>query len=153
MYRLGFPSCSPLTPICLAYPAPHLTSTTRLFPPHGLWSHTGAGYLLHASLLRVSVSMSLLSPLLWKQVTGSIHLLQTRSNQGFLQPSWCLPNYSSIPVLSLCIILSSFLIRRLIRINPATYLCRTGKEGFRRIFNYLVYYFPVQKETAKLGNS
>lgn len=113
VYRWRLPSCCPFM-ICLAYPASHLTFTTRLLPPHSLWSHTGAAHLtcpLDASLLRVSVFTSLLSPWLWKQVTGSIHAFQTRSYQGFLQPSWCFFNHSSTLVLLLCIILSSFLIR------------------------------------------
>lgn len=83
VYRWGLPSCCPLTPICLAYPAPRLTFTTRLFPPHSPWSHTGAGHPacpMDARLLRVSVFMSPVCPLLWKQVTGSIHVFQTRSH-------------------------------------------------------------------------
>lgn len=109
----------------------HLDVTTmRLFPPHSLWSHTGAGHLacpLNAGLLRVSLFTSPSSPLLWKQVTGSTHVFQTRSHQGLLQPSWCLPNHPPTPVLlSPCIILASILIR------PRTFagLTKGASEGY-----------------------
>lgn len=78
------------------------------------FGHTQGLVISHAHWMQISwVSLftSSLNPLLWKQETGSIHVFQTRSHQGSLQPSPCLLNHPSTPVLSLCIIISSSLIR------------------------------------------